>query len=262
MNASTTQKATFYCRRLAKISWSDISPDQFEDHSKIHLFLIDITDYPGWLIRQWRDQLPERIQKQTKGFFFEKDKTRHFVAQYALRKILVEYSGVDWEDLEIRQDSEKKWSLVGMPHIQFTISHADEKILISIRFKELRIGMNIEKIKKNYNYQPISNIYFTEEEQSQLHNGKSIPLFFEYWTRKEALLSALGSDQIDEMPFLNIASSVNKIHLDQNFGRLLRHPIFYIYSFDLMGSYVASLALEAADQKVVFLRVGDWLRGD
>jgi phosphopantetheine--protein transferase-like protein len=88
-----------------------------------------------------------------------------------------------------------KPKLTGTPgEMHFNLSHS-KGISALVFDQDHEVGVDIERIDRHFDYQPIVSRYFTEKENRFINDpdGDSIDRFYRVWTRKEALLKALGT---------------------------------------------------------------------
>ncbi|MEJ5303614.1 MAG: 4'-phosphopantetheinyl transferase superfamily protein [Bacteroidales bacterium] len=70
------------------------------------------------------------------------------------------------------------------------------------------LGVDIEYIDPQMDYEPIAGRFFTLREIRHIHrSGRN--WFFKYWTRKEALLKATGLGTIDSLHCMEVVTGVN-----------------------------------------------------
>jgi 4'-phosphopantetheinyl transferase len=84
--------------------------------------------------------------------------------------------------------------LVDMPECQFNLSHSNEKMVIAVGFN-IDIGIDIETIKPRRNLDGLVKKCFSPIEQAHwqsLSEDQQMTLFYEFWTRKEALVKGIG----------------------------------------------------------------------
>ncbi|MBI9105592.1 MAG: 4'-phosphopantetheinyl transferase superfamily protein [Spirochaetales bacterium] len=83
--------------------------------------------------------------------------------------------------------------LLGFSEVHISISHSKDLIALYIGHDEA--GIDIEHLKPRTNAGDIASLYFSGEEQKDIHKeGKdSLILFYKIWTTKEAELKRLGS---------------------------------------------------------------------
>lgn len=72
--------------------------------------------------------------------------------------------------------------------MKFNISHTDGFVVIGFSKKEL--GIDIEKVNDGFAFEDILENCFTSREIKNI--GSNIPMFYRYWTAKEAYLKYEG----------------------------------------------------------------------
>ena len=130
-------------------------------------------------------------------FRFEDDRRRFIVARSVLRERLADYLGERADRLTFSYDAHGKPRLAraaGDPPLFFNASHSHEVALYAIAPVD-RIGIDVEHVRPMTDLDAIARRFFSAPEQSALAalDGEArTAAFFRCWTRKEALLKALG----------------------------------------------------------------------
>ncbi|MEN9201610.1 MAG: 4'-phosphopantetheinyl transferase superfamily protein [Thermostichus sp. DG_1_6_bins_120] len=124
------------------------------------------------------------------------DQRRFLAGRLFLRRLLSRYSGLPPESIGIEQGPKGKpyWRDPPQP-IQFNLSHSHEQILVALALNQ-RVGVDLEWIRPVRHWQAIAQRYFSPTEQADLAHcpeDERDALFFQLWTRKEALLKATGT---------------------------------------------------------------------
>lgn len=119
----------------------------------------------------------------------------------------------------------------------FNISHSGNRV-VGCATLNGKVGIDIELMKPiNLNY----NDYFTPTEQQNIRTAKNPDTeFFNYWTRKEALLKAVGTGVFT--PLLDIDVSANSfIYMGDN---------YHLSPIDIAVDYKSCIAY-TIDQEIV-----------
>jgi len=156
------------------------------------------------LISTCRPQLPfferllsEEERMKAARFVRPEDRARSIVAHGLLRQLLGDYLSVEPTGLNFRQNELGKPALVpcpGQPALSFNLSHSGEVILFAMTAGR-RIGVDIEEIRKNFDFMEVAKGQFSEREFTALQGmsgAEQTDAFFRCWTRKEAYLKARG----------------------------------------------------------------------
>lgn len=119
----------------------------------------------------------------------------HFVAAHAgMRRLLAQISGRDAADLRLIADTNKKPQLADGA-LRFNLTHSGDWAALAVS-RDAEVGIDIEEIRS---VEPeLPRRYFSLQEQADLaalapSNTAWLDGFFRCWTRKEALLKAVGA---------------------------------------------------------------------
>lgn len=131
------------------------------------------------------------------GFRFAEDRRRFTAARGILREILGGYLRCEPARLVFSYTSSGKPALHSPPEagaFRFNVSHSDELALFAVVHNR-EIGVDIERIRRDFAWEEIAERFFTLQEVSML---SSLPVsarheaFLKCWTRREAYLKARG----------------------------------------------------------------------
>ncbi|MGB3624712.1 MAG: 4'-phosphopantetheinyl transferase superfamily protein, partial [Henriciella sp.] len=166
----------------------------------------------------------------------------------AIRRVLSVETGLPPGALDLVSGVDGKPELAGAdPQIHFNISHSGELILLGV-CREARLGVDIELIA------PIEKAlvdqFFSRAEQQALARepeDRWLNAFYRCWTRKEALLKALGKGL--KLPLNQFDVSIGET------PRLLRAELtdpraWSLQAVDVPASYEAVVAVEARGRPV------------
>jgi 4'-phosphopantetheinyl transferase len=134
---------------------------------------------------------------RARRFRFEKDQKRFIVARGILRQILGRYLGKKPNELLFEYSSQGKPALATYPGcgtLHFNLSHSDGFALYAVT-RDRNIGIDIERIRDDAAVDQIARRFYSQGEISSLfrmHIDRRTALFFQYWTRKEAFIKAIG----------------------------------------------------------------------
>lgn len=135
----------------------------------------------------------EEIARARK-FMFEVDRRRYIASHSMIRRALGAYMGAAPEALSFTRGAHGKPSVAGGPEFNFSDSAELGLLAISPR---LPIGADIERVRpRAFGVDELAETVFTEAEQAHLAalpEEARLAAFYRGWTRKEALLKAIGS---------------------------------------------------------------------
>jgi 4'-phosphopantetheinyl transferase len=147
---------------------------------------------------------PDEVSRAQR-YHREADRQRFIYGRVILRTLLGRYTGQNPEGIQLIGDANKKPCVMDKSGIQFNVSHAGNWILWAIG--RVSVGVDVEEIKPVFSFDDIVAYSFSPEEQRHiLAHPYARRLFYQLWTRKEALVKATGqglTDFIDRIPCLD-----------------------------------------------------------
>jgi 4'-phosphopantetheinyl transferase len=186
-------------------------------------------------------------------FHFEKDLNRFIAARGILRNILGLYLGEKPHRLRFEYTPHGKPVLgteSGYDALRFNLSHSDSFALYAIT-RGRNIGIDIERIRYDIAVDQIVRRFFSPDEISSLegiHDEKRYEVFFQYWTRKEAFLKAMGEglsfpmEQCDVSLISGMLFSPVTLPGDKREG-----SCWYVQDLFPGTGYAAAIAIEGGD---------------
>ena len=153
----------------------------------------------------------------------------------AVRAALLRLLGVD--DLDVDERG-RPWS----PGVSFSVSHSGSLGLIAIAEGEQRIGVDVEQFRGRRDVRALADRFFHPDEAAAIGDDRAA--FFRCWTRKEAVVKALG---------LGLAHPLDSfvVDFDATGPRPVRGvPGLSVTGLEVTSGYVAALA---ADDPVRFV---------
>lgn len=184
-------------------------------------------------------------EKQRAGkFHFMEDRNTYISCHGLLRLMLSKYLHIEPADIVIVNDKNNKPGIIGNP-IYFNITH-ERNAFAFIISKHYYVGIDMEKVNQHINYLSITNSFFSKKERDFILKSKadSQDRFFLLWTRKEALLKALGTGITVDLQHVEVSRNFNKISR-KSFDGILIGSIandHYIFT-ERISEYFLSLAV-------------------
>ena len=187
------------------------------------------------------------------------DRSRFMAGRAVLRDLAGEYVNRRPESLEFTYGPNGKPLLVGsnLPaHIHFNVSHSGDVILVA--FARRDVGVDIEKRRNNTDCKTIARRFFGTLEIEGLDGMPrrlAMNAFYRCWTRKEALVKAMGGGMFRDMKKI-VVPVVRRdgtccISMKDSFGRAS------IWSIADLGirrpGYKSAVAMKGAGMTVVNL---------
>ena len=186
-------------------------------------------------------------------FRFEKDQRRFIAARGILRQILGAYLQKPPHTLQFQYSNNGKPILAstsGDDSLQFNLSHSDDVVLYAFT-RNRNLGIDLERIQADVEVEQIANSFFAEAELNaiaQVSESKRNELFFQYWTRKEALIKATGeglSFPIETLDVSRVDGRVlSPILLPSDHGE---RPRWYVQDLLPGPGYTAAIVVEGGE---------------
>lgn len=177
-------------------------------------------------------QLPEFLKNTIIGYKNQIDQLRVLGGKLLLHKCIE-----DWELKGELTLSNLKYSIYHRPYFEhpfaFSISHSGNYVVVAATTRS-NIGIDIEQVQL-VNMQEYRD-FFTLQEWNCIYNENS---FFRIWTRKEAILKALGTGFYQNLADIDVSVETFQFK-DQH---------FLLHSIDIDKEYITSLALDQSITK-------------
>jgi 4'-phosphopantetheinyl transferase len=164
--------------------------------NEVHIWSVDL-DHLKLPCNEAVQMLPEFEKKKSERFRFEILRTRYIKGHYMLRSLLGMYLGIDFFNQEFHINKYGKPSLKNTradDSIYFNMSNSENTCICVFR-QHGDIGVDVEKIHDLPDMDRIVERFFSPDENEifcSLPDHDKKTSFFKYWTRKEALLKAMG----------------------------------------------------------------------
>ncbi len=158
---------------------------------------LDATAHTPEAEASWRSLLSPDERERADRFHFDQDRQSFSATRAILRILLAAYLGTLPQQVLFAFSEKGKPRLAG-PHgscgLAFNVSHSGSAALLGFSLRS-HIGVDIEKIRSDFDTDAIAKRFFSPAEQEHLSRlpAERRPLdFFRCWTLKEAFIKALG----------------------------------------------------------------------
>ena len=226
--------------------------------SAADVWLVDLAVTPVRLDACWT-VLDRAERDRADRFLRPEDRARYVASHAALRLVLA--GPLDWDPAEIRfaVGPGGKPELAGSARgaLTFNLSHSGDRALVGIA-SSAAIGVDIERVRPLPDALRIARAHFAADERAALEAlpaGAVERAFYELWTRKEAVVKALGTG-------LSLPLDRFSVTLPPAPPRLVRAPAgggWSLAALDAGPAYAASVAVRASGTTVAsHVRAADW----
>jgi 4'-phosphopantetheinyl transferase len=210
------------------------------------------------------DNLAEVLQTdeldRARRYRFDKDRRRFIAGRAFLRYILGGYLDLKAEQLHFSYNRNGKPALT--THAQgtdltFNTSHSHGVAIYAVA-RSQEVGIDIEYIASDLNYESIAEHIFSVQENLALHafaEDTRRSAFYAFWTRREAYIKARGLSIASPMPgefsvAWPVDQSVKSLVLQEPTGDV---TTWSFHKLDFGPSYAATLAVAGTEHLLIFM---------
>jgi 4'-phosphopantetheinyl transferase len=194
----------------------------------IEVYIHQIEKYESKIYSDFYMHLSTSLQSEIKSYKFIQDRIRKIIGRMLLNKALSS-SHYSLEDIDKNQ--------FGKPFIKdwcsFSISHSRDIVALAFDDDKLNIGIDIE-FHSNVSVQDFSGQLHPNELDLVHKLPNTLNTFYSIWTRKEALLKAIGTGLNNDLSIIN-CSNLTTIYFNKE---------WYFYPIDVKENYTMHLASE------------------
>lgn len=183
-------------------------------------------------------------------FLFDKDRKRLVICRGILRKILGNYLGVDPDKLMFCYGKYGKPALVDTFNngkICFNLAHSEGFAIYAFTIGH-EIGVDIEYIRDIPEMTQIAEYLFSVAEKETFHalpESKKQEVFFNCWTRKEAIIKATGDGLSRPLNKFDVTFSSNEpTRVIRTEGYLQEASQWYVHDMEPLPGYTAAVAVK------------------
>lgn len=195
---------------------------------------------------------------KAKRFKFEIDRERFIISRGILRVLLGRYLKENPKEIEFEYSSYGKPFVLHNDNIKFNISHSGNMAVFGF-VKDVEIGVDIEKIKEDFDVLKLAKSFFSKDEIVALEKQPKEELsrtFFRCWTRKESFIKAEGSGLSFPLDKFSVSMDTDDdaelLKTDWDFSEKLNWNLF---PFTPATQYIGALAVRNKLTKVSYF---DW----
>ena len=135
--------------------------------------------------------------QRAQRFHYDQHRNEFILSRGTLRLVLASYLGEPPGRLRFEYAEQGKPALAkahSEHRLSFNLSHTYGMMLLAV-VRQRSVGVDIEKIRSDFNVREIAERFFSVAEQSglrRLPEEEQYEVFFRCWTRKEAYIKATG----------------------------------------------------------------------
>ncbi|KIU37442.1 4-phosphopantetheinyl transferase [Methylobacterium radiotolerans] len=230
--------------------------------SAVEVWIVDLALTPGQIDR-CEAVLDAAERGRADRFLRPVDRARFRASHAALRLILGDALGLAPADVELLAGAGGKPELAGAARraADFNLSHSGARALIGLA-RDASIGVDVEAVRPIADALRIAAAHFAADEVSALAgapHGAVERRFFGLWTRKEAVVKALGSGLSLPLDRFSVSVPPRTAAPSPGFRRRvldLDGP-WSLAEIDCGSDHVATVAVRSAGAEITCHRLSD-----
>ncbi|KUJ59138.1 hypothetical protein AR687_24660 [Flavobacteriaceae bacterium CRH] len=194
---------------------------------EVNIFYSQITDRPLNRENKLLINLPKDLLTKNKSYKNWIDRELNLLGKL----LLIE--GLKLYDIDSKCLNKLKYNKYGKPYLEldleldFNISHSGKYVICALA-KDLRLGIDIEKIEE-LNVDSITGV-LTKKELFHINScKKKEKIFYDYWTKKESVVKAIGIGLSIPMEEIEI-HKIQQLTYDNNTWYIQKVQIDNLYS--------------------------------
>jgi len=179
-------------RSQQRLIWQD-NFDFNLDNKHIHVWYININDYIN-SIPELISKIDKQETKRAHQFKFDKDRNCFICSHAILRILLGKYCNCDTTKITYDYTVNNKPILTYDKNLHFNLSHSSHRAIIAFT-KNRPIGIDIEYMQEKETLDNLAKRFFSSQEYNEyklLPEQHKTQGFYNAWTRKEAVVKAIG----------------------------------------------------------------------
>ncbi|MDZ4857897.1 MAG: 4'-phosphopantetheinyl transferase superfamily protein [Candidatus Hydrogenedentes bacterium] len=225
------------------------SPQQFPElrAGDVHVWKIPLNQTPAVICALSRALASDERERAAR-FHFEKGRQQYIVSRGALRELLGGYLGESAAAIRFDYSPRGKPGLdtAHASDIAFNLTHSGALALAAFA-RGARVGVDIERMRDEFDSQRIADRFFTPEESAALRGAdesERLLRFAEQWTRKESFIKARGEGLSFPLDAFSILLEGEELAL-----RIAQSPVeagrWTVRDLEIDEGYAAALCVEA-----------------
>lgn len=176
--------------------------------------------------------LPSNIRAKIHRFQKWQDAHACLLGNLLLKKI-IDYYGMNYSLEELCYTEFRKPYFLS-DSFNFNISHS-ENYVVCAASNEVRLGIDIEKIKE-IRISDFKDQFHVEEWKEILDSNQQLRVFYEFWTRKEAVTKADGRGLNIALEEINLLEIPNRVKVEGTEWMLKTVPVSSSYQCAIASS--------------------------
>jgi 4'-phosphopantetheinyl transferase len=196
----------------------------------------------------WWSLLTSEEKQRAERFKVENARDEFVVARGLLRTLLGQYLKMEPGRIRLSYEANDKPCLNASEDssLHFNVSHSEGFVLAAF-CRDARIGIDVEKVRRNFDIEAIWERFFSQAERQALASipaSEKYEAFFRCWTRKEAFIKALGEGLSHPLHQFDVAIGKDSAALLATRPDAAEVDRWRLYSVPVPEGYVAAVVVE------------------
>ncbi len=229
------------CKNIVPQNWQNAWLALTPNQAHVWRLALDQTDDKS-MAKCW-ELLSSAERQRAQKFRKAEDWLRFIAGRFLLKLLLAKYTDRSLHEIDIEAAKGGKPLMKnGSGALQFNLSHAGQMVMLAFQYHQ-PIGIDVEPVNADPLLEDIVKDYFSPQEKDQLKQASATQRFFTFWTRKEAVLKAVGVGLVDGLSELDTADGEHLLEGSGQAVQVLEAPVYYVYSFEPAAGYLASVSV-------------------
>lgn len=184
--------------------------------------------------------------RRATGCRTEELRHRFVLSRGVLRKVLGKCLEMAPEQVRLHMDVKGKPRLIESRGLEFNLSHSADLMLLAVT-RAVPVGVDVERIRRLKDSRALARRFFSKREADWLqrqNDGELDRAFFRLWTRKEAILKAIGDGiwrGLASHELLKVDGSFSDTVTDESNGR--SGEVWAVHELEPATGFVGALAV-------------------
>ncbi len=238
----------------------EMSPESIPKKSQVDCWLIDLA-HSGDSLEVFSETLSNDERQRAGKFRVSQSRAEFIVRRAALREILSLYLGVEAAEIRFDYNRFGKPFLAGQNNcgnLYFSLARTRGTAVCAVTAGR-EIGADVEVFDGLANNAAVFERFFSPREKMKLRSLKGneqTTAFYRCWTRKEAVLKALGEGLSHRLETFSVSTGAEFVSRVSFAAQTAEKRQFQTFTFVFDSKYITSIAFK--NPVVPQLRLFDW----
>lgn len=222
--------------------------------NEIKIYYLNLKAVSRGIIGLQDNLIPQEVKIAGK-FKFEEDRARYIIARSCLRVILGDFLSIEPIHIKISLNKFGKPTLLSenFESVKFNLSHSGDLIVYAFSLFD-EVGIDIEIMNEHFDHLKIAENYFSSDEFIFLNSSNDrfeiTDRFFRIWTRKEALLKAVGTGFLPDLRKIDVLQDEIKLNFSPDELPEYQTGNFNVFDLSIHNYYKSAIACSGEKKRI------------